>query len=242
MPLEKPQPHPEKKPLSFEIFSPTQEEFETLSIEKLQALWRANHETLKILLRESHPPYFGWHGTNQRNFQNIKATRRCFVEIATFYEKEYDSEQFLYKLYHAALYVSCYANREQPGRIMVFHLEKDGRNTTIPWEQLKPGNSLPMILTCDSEEEQNHFSALGKAPDSSFGTDLLFRSEAPLQNQSFNEAFIDSINLNDDALQQYIPERYASDVQNYWRIIMRNRFLSQEIIVRTLKLLAERER
>lgn len=233
---EKLQPNLEKKSYSLEIFSPTQKDFEILSIEKLHELWQENHEKLKKILYDSNPPYFGLHGTNQENFKQMETMKECFVEIATFYEKEYKSEQFLYKLYHAALYVSNYANRKQPGRIMVFDLENNGKNMTLPWERLYPGNSLPMTLDLDSGEEEKHFSKLEKAPkenDNDCG--LLFRSTLSLGDQKFKESFIGTIDFSDDKLKKYVSKPH-----DFVRLILSNRFLSQEIISRTLNLLQNR--
>jgi len=233
---EKLQPNLEEEPLSFEIHSPTQEDFETLHIEKLHALWKENHERLKMMLKIESPPYFGLHGTSQQNFQQIETEGSRYIEIATFYEKEYESEQFLYKLYHAALYVSMYANREQPGVVMVFNLEKNGKNISFPWEHLLPGNTMPNTLFYDSDEEKKHFSDLNqKLKGDPYQTDLLFRSDLSLQHENFNERFSGSINFSDDKLRKYV-----SNLEGYERIILRNRFLAQEIVSQILELLAKK--
>lgn len=216
---------------SFEIISPSQEDFEQSSIEKLRELWRENHEKLKKLLCDSHPPYFGLHGTNQQAFHQIEASHRCSVEIATFYKKEYEFEQFIYRLYHSALYVSIYANRKHPGRILVFDLEKSGKNITNPWENLKPGNSLPTLLTGDSKKERQCFSTLNKSPE-----ELLWRSDLSLMGENFDERFVGSIDFGSNELSQYI-----SELKEMWRFLIRNRFMSQEIIVQTLQLLTKKK-
>jgi hypothetical protein len=229
-------PSPEDELRSFEIFSPTQNNFETLPVEKLHELWRENHEKLKKILHDSNPPYFGLHGTSQENFQQIKARGSYSVEIATFYEKEYESEQFLYKLYQAALYVSMYANRKQPGRIMVFDLEKDGKNMTNPWERLKGGIIFSAQLLCDTDEEKKHLSDLQqKSKEDPYHNDLLFRSDLGLRDEGFNKRFSGSIDFSDGQLSKYV-----SNLEDIARIILRNRFLSQEIIAQTLKLIIKK--
>jgi hypothetical protein len=241
---EKLQPNFEEEQPSFEIFSPTQEDFETLPIERLHALWEENHKKLKRMLETESPPYFGLHGTSQKNFRQIETGGSCFVEIATFYEKEYESEQFLYKLYQAALYVSAYANKkDQPGRIMVFNLEKKGRNITNKWERLASGNSFETELFCDSDEESKHFSDLRKeAKENPLQNDLLFRSDLSLQGEDFSERFYGSIDFSDDKLIKYVSNpKDLAHIVNLARIILKSRFLSQEIIAQTLKLIIKDE-
>ena len=200
---------------SSEILSPSQNDFEQLSFEKLHEAWRENHKKLKRELHEAPPPYFGLHGTSEEAFQNIIKSSKVGLNIATFYEKEYESEQFIYKLYASALYVSSYAI----GRIVVFDLEKGGKNMTHPWEKLKPGNSMHNLFDEDSEDEKQHLSALDKPGG------LLWRSDLFLKEKDFSERFAGSIDLNSDELRKYL-----SKLHDPWRYIMRNRFLAQEII------------
>ncbi|MCX6745622.1 MAG: hypothetical protein NTX00_01225 [Candidatus Parcubacteria bacterium] len=228
---EKPPKNIEQKSIkSSEILSPSQKNFEQLSFEKLHEAWRENHKKLKQELHEAPPPYFGLHGTSEEAFQNIIKSSKVGLNIATFYEKEYESEQFIYKIYASALYVSSYAIiSKSPGRIVVFNLEKDGKNITHPWEKLKPGNSMHYLFDEDSEEEEQHLSALDKPGG------LLWRSDLFLGGKDFSERFAGSIDLNSDELRKYL-----SKLNDPWRDIMRNRFLAQEIITRALHLLAEK--
>lgn len=211
---------------NLKIFSPTKEDLEQSSIEDLHELWRANHVKLRKGYYELQPPFFGLHGTSQEAYRKIKASGGGHFEMATFYEKEYESEQFFYKLYDAAIYVSTYTNKKlSPGRILVFNLERNGENITFPWENLFSGSSMRTAMTCDSDEEASNFSYLIEREN------LLWRSDISLRAENFNERFADSIDLNNNVLR-----KYSSQMQEPWRHIIRRRFLAQEVIERSLKL------
>jgi hypothetical protein len=229
------QPNPEKEPSPFDISLPSSEDLETMPIEKLHAIWRENHEKIKEMLRNCNSPYFGLHGTSQENFKKIETSHKGDVEMATFYEKEYSSEQFLYKLYHAALYVSAYATKEQPGRIIVFNLEEDDKNMTLPWERLKSGNSLHFGLDCDSAKEKERLAALQEpSKENPRSQDLLYRTDFIFQDKRFDERFMGSIDFNTDEFKQLFLK-----LEDFGRRIIRYRFLAQKIVAETLRIVAD---
>ncbi|MBI2356024.1 MAG: hypothetical protein HYV13_02365 [Candidatus Doudnabacteria bacterium] len=154
--------------------------------------------------------------------------------MATFYKKN-RSERFLYQLYVAGLYPVPYAMgqaayREQsPGGIIVFNLnDKEGKNFTFEWEHLRPA-SFPG-LTYDTAKEGRFIESLGRREG------LLYRTKQDIK-ESFAERFKGYIDMND--LSKYHQEISKEDLTGLVRVIIRRRFLAQEIIARALELLGK---
>lgn len=155
-------------------------------------------------------------------------TKRGDLEIATFYEKEYDTDHFLYQLYDAALYTSTYArirDKTALGRILLFNLETDNRNVADSYEHLLLGTSMYLPLALDSKNEVEQMNRLRNTDN------LLWRSGVYVNDNDFADRFVGSVDLSSDDLLQYTQEQ-----SEMWREIIKNRFLAQDILARSLAL------
>ena len=231
---------PEKKGYSAEDFQlalPDQASFETTPPEELHAMWRKNHAKLRDLLQKINPPFFGLHGTSQNAAEAIEASQGGHFEIATFYDKAYDQDQFLYQLYAAAMYTVSYAKMdsktntrpEKPGKLFVFNVERKEKNKELRWERLKSGSDMSLSLSFDTDGEREQFENLREEDN------LLWRSDMYLSPDNFAEYSVGTIDLASDEL---LP--YSARGGDMAHIVFRQRLLAQQTVAQTLRLFADR--
>lgn len=91
-----------------------------------------------------------------------------------------------------------------------------------------------MTLTLDSNEEKKRFSALKKEEE------LLWRSTVSLKDESFSERFAGSIDFGSEKLKHYKSKIEGEETERLARLIIRERFLSQEIILQALQLIEKK--
>lgn len=221
------------------IDSPSYEEFNNSDfesfIQKAILQWRENHKRLLRVVKSGKFPFFGMHGTSGSNLSQILKDQRGNFEMATFYEKD-KTEEFLYGLYHASFYTSSYAHdsRSQgkpgrdPGGILVFNLEKEGKNMTWEWERLFPG-ALITSLSFDKKDEGKAFESLREREN------LLCRTEDTFSPEVFSHCFKGVIKMSD--LEKYFTPLTTQDTTTIARTVIRIRLLSQEILARAFELL-----
>lgn len=228
----------DKKGLNLKMESPTPEElngkYEDL-VEKAIPQWRRNHQKLLKVIQSGNLPFFGLHGAPGNNLNNILKNQRGHLEMTTFYRKDI-TENFLYQLYYACYYASCYTHirggnstwADDTGGILIFNLEEAGENMTLPWENLFPGG-LYLNLATDSPDEEKAFESLRARDNLPFRTDFTFHRD------EFEQHFKGMIEMND--LRKYLMGPNTRDDTVFARTILQSRFLAQEILARVFKLL-----
>lgn len=120
--------------------------------------WVRNNQLLVERVQQKPPRFFGMHGTNKAGVEGIQATKHARVEIGTFYNRN-DPKVLVSNLISMCKKTLFYALEQQnavknPGGIFIIDVEKDGVNTTVPWEALNK-NTFPMEipLNLDAEED-----------------------------------------------------------------------------------------
>lgn len=231
----------EKKDFKIDLETPTSEEFNgdyEDFLKKAIPQWRSNHKKLLKIVKEGKFPFFGLHGTPSMNMAQILESHKCGIEMATFYKKNKE-EDFLYKLYYACIYVSNYAFERgvhhkpildrSPGGILVFNLENEDKNITNSWENLAYGSTMSTSLTIDSSEESKNFLAMKHLENLPFRTDYEFNED------KFDRCFKGVVRISD--LEKYFKPSSISDSSKIARLVIKDRFLAQEILARVLELL-----
>jgi hypothetical protein len=130
-------------------------EFERMPADDLIAVYRRNLEALLAYHMSTDVPYFGLHGTTKEGLEHIRANGGEFLNVTTFYDKE-RSKRRLFQLMSMCHYASAYTRKDRcrTGGILVFDMEKDGRNISYEWEHLKGGLWCLRGLGIHSEDEE----------------------------------------------------------------------------------------
>lgn len=216
------------------------EDFEQRPFEEVNGLWLQNHDVFLDHIQSEEIPYFGLHGTNGDNLNAILESKKCRVNMATFYDKE-KSERRLFQLYGMCDYVSHYTkNNGQPnglpGGILVFDLESNGKNITLPWEKLF-GGTFNSTVASDSEKTEEYFESLDRSEN------LLWRSDHPfLKNHSenrysFTERYKGTILMDKEKVGEDLE---GLGMRAYGMAVLRHRIRAQHILSESLKLLAKK--
>ena len=226
---ERPQPTPE---LSF----PSSKELEEMESQNLHAIWRKNHESFLQFLKDkgNDVPYFGLHGTSKTSLEEIKKTKSVLLEVASFFQRP-KPENFIADLYALCGYPAAYAFRldrvkKDPGGIMIFKLEDNGKNIASELEPLKgTAPALGIMLNFDNPKEQELVSAMGLHDKRGSATPFPARAELIINPQNFDHLFKGAY-LHSQA------EKYLDFTNlDMSKVILARRFLAQDILNTALK-------
>lgn len=124
---------------NFVIKIPPLQELTEMTVPQLYAVWIENHRRFIDVLERigpAHIPFFGTHGTYGGRMEGIQARPNLKrIRLATFYERLENTERALEVLYSIARHAAYAAfHKKGPSAIMVFNLEKDGKNIAMPWD------------------------------------------------------------------------------------------------------------
>lgn len=217
-------------------------------VRKYKVNWRRNHKKLLSVVKSGHVPFFGLHGTNLTALEQIENETMTGGNIVTFYKKpdKEESENFLYKLYQAALVASNYMRSqddhhalEKYGGVIVLNLEEDGENITgySGYENLTM-RQHPISFSFDSESEQEFYRLLNQGKDDNSEDHSLSRSGwGTADKDKFAQRFRGTIRAKD--LKKYSTPLAVQDPSSITRNEIRRRFLAQEILARSFELLAQ---
>ncbi len=223
-------------PEGFNIYIPSREDLEKKDFKFLHEKLTENHKKILPKIIEGGYPFFALHGTNSENIKPLLQSKSINrLELATFYQKE-KNEFFLYKLYDMARYVTSYAkmNRkdrskiDSMGSILVFDVEKDGKNLTHEWEHLLPGSNISTKLENDSLTEKKYRESLDNKNNLLYRTDHYFDIQKELFNQSLKIIELEKF--------QQLVERFKRGSQDMGYKILQERFRDQEIVSQILKI------
>jgi hypothetical protein len=219
-----------KNPEKLEIDIPSREDLQTKEYKFLYDKLVENHKKILPKIIEGKYPFFALHGTCHDNMESLLKAKGTFrLELATFYEKEKD-EFFLYKLYDMARYVSSYAKMNKKDRtkvdlkggILVFNVEKEGKNFTHKWEHLLPGSTINIPLGSDSPVEKKYREALERKDNLLFRTDAYLDIQKELISKSLHVIKLDGF--------EQLVEKFERGSNDLGYKILQERFRDQEIV------------
>jgi hypothetical protein len=123
------------------------------------------------------------------------------------------------------MYTSTYAGYKRggsPGGILVFDLDKDGKNLASEMEHLKSGVGTDTLLA-DSQSESEYFKSMRQEEN------LLYRADYLFSQDVFDERFRGFVDLA--KLEEYLrPISPKPDMAELARNIIRYRFFAQQIV------------
>ncbi|MFC1740927.1 hypothetical protein ACFL3V_00120 [Nanoarchaeota archaeon] len=204
-----------------DIKLPSKEEICTMPYERFVATSKDNIEVLLEYHLSEEVPYFGLHGTPRRNLRSILEQKQGYLNIGTFYDKE-KSRKRLFQLLAMCELVTRYSCKpgDSPGGVMVFDLERDGRNITDRWENLHV--SL-FGLASDYKGDQEIIKGIND------NRDTLWRSDLRLNRNIFDKHFVGTVSFESEG-QKYFSELDYPPMEGIGRNELKNRIKSQEIL------------
>jgi hypothetical protein len=177
-----------------------------------------------MLLKENNTPYFGLHGTYDVWFNSMISDKCARMDVMTVYEKNYGSEESMVRLYSGAYHVLGDDARRTPERIMIFNVEKDGKNMADKLERLPRGHFNP--IGDDTAKERMIYTDPKNAASRSF---------VILQDRDFDDRYAGAIDVGGNDL---ITSRF--DSRSIEKIVMKNRFISQQILAQAVLMLGKK--
>jgi len=202
------------------------ENFTRESYKKLRNIWESNHEELLRYIQKTEIPFFGLHGTKKENLIKILDEEKGYFNVATFYDKKND-EMRLYQWYNMCSYASAYTKSIQDGKysggILIFNLEENDKNITLPWEKLI--YRFDFLLQEDSPIQKKFLKEADKKENQLWRSDITFNPE---NFSKYNKGYY----VIPEKYNKKFPEEYPSKMRN---IILRNRIKNQDILSNVLR-------
>ncbi len=216
--------------------------FLSIPINDLTEYRWSTHNNLIQLLENTSIPYFWLHATSRKWFKSIMQQETWNLNLATYGERR-KGKDLLYSLYNTTYYLNNFTRPKDNSisrvvknawNIMIFDLEKDGKNISSARENLNGSTLADRHLITDEQYQER----IGVKKRQRTGVHFVKDKDTSIFSYpNFKERFIWSIDMGKDRFHNEIPTiTTAHWVYN----LIKERLKAQDISKQVIELILHR--